>query len=123
MTTVMMSRLVLNLQGFRAKQDPEQLELANRNRTGTNSAVLTTQIQSTLSERPSEYACDTRRSLSNIRHASWFGSFGDRLTDDEWGRTGVREREQSDGMETGYTKDGYDVEDMHPMVSTDRSPK
>lgn len=84
MTTVMTSRLVLNLQGFSAKQDPEHLELATRDRTGTNSAVLTTQVQPTLNDGPSEYLYEDR----NIRRASWFETLGDRLTDDEWAQQG-----------------------------------
>lgn len=118
----MLSRLVLNLQSFRAEKNPEHLELANRNRTGSFSAILTTQFQSSSVDRVPLDVQEIRRSLQNIRRrpadTSWFGALGSRLADEEWVMADAREHEQSDGMENDNARVCRDAENPHAMDSS-----
>jgi hypothetical protein len=97
MSTIMICRLVLNLQGYRATGYPKPLEMTlSDERAPTESGVLTTQFQfqsqggSALDVWPPEDV-----SLQTTR--TWLGSLSDRLTNERWGTAGLVDDEQRAG--------------------------
>ncbi|KAF8583358.1 hypothetical protein K439DRAFT_1412273 [Ramaria rubella] len=118
MTTIMISRLVLNLQGFRAKhssQNLRQLDVVNLDLTRTDSAVLTTQFQfdslASLDIYPN-WRSPSRDVGRRHSASTWLGTLEDRLADEDWGIAGVMH-----GVEGNAALDFREAQEMQTIVS------
>jgi len=92
MSTVMVCRLVMNLQGFRAKRSQKRLETTIEDDvTRTEPGILTTQFQLQSRSGSVLEAHSNGQSLQDSHQTTrtWFGSLGDRLTNEEWGTAGL----------------------------------
>ena len=112
LTTIMIERLVLNLQSHRTTSD--SVDSSRSEDTTTDPAVLTSYIQFGYDEptveshpEPSSHQ-DTRRTKDS---RSWFGNLSDRLADEQWGTAGVTEPDQSE-----KTRDCCDILEMQTMT-------
>ena len=86
----------------------------------TSSAVLTSQFQVGLYDIPSVDFDEALRSQQHTRRTkdrSWLGRVRNRLTDEQWGTAGIREREDSDGSSIDKTREHSEVLEMQTMVS------
>ena len=121
LTTIMIERLVLNLQSHRTTSD--SVDSSRSKDTTTDPAVFTSHIEfayddPTVESHPEPSSHQEPRRTKDGR--SWFGNLSDRLADEQWGTAGVTEPEQSEGSRTDNTREPRDILEMENMTRSSR---